>query len=618
MTGQLGWLWTATIGQVWSGTTLFGRRTTILVRRLLLYLPLGIYLAWQFLGGEGYSVAARLPMSLLLAPMSAAILLAMLTFCQALWRFINLPFLSLGIFGLPALLFMKFADLVWRLEAGPGPAAVQADSTSADVLEQQQEGQRDRLRQALMYGDVVFHGELSSGLSVQLDTKQGPRHVENPQVRGGKLVGVIDRKEIVVGRVEESGDGYRVVDSSGREVVRFDRSGLGANGSVLVRPRGESEEDWREYMNSTRRKGKRLSGGPMAQTMVAVLVVGVSFGVNSLSEYVAASFSSERDPTGAEGVSPHAQSGFPASADADPLPDETSLTLSADGSDSEMTLQASTSKPAGMSNFPLGCTEVGHGLGGGASSQLAEGRLVHEARRVYDDTDGEGMNAQNSRLRTAWCEADPGDGIGQWVEFHTCCVSGRSPLVLSMAPGYFSRHSTWQKNNRVADAKVTLVSGDASWAGIVNFSDEMEEQYVELPGMMCAGNEVAIRMEILSVFSGTRYKDTCVSDIAIWATTKRVGDSHQQTVLSSVMRGENIVASLQPLSCDELWVARNWVYARHGYAFKTTRAKEFFGSQADYTLNRHVTQKTVGQYLSATDLTNRDLLSEREGVLGCR
>jgi len=187
-----------------------------------------------------------------------------------------------------------------------------------------------------------------------------------------------------------------------------------------------------------------------------------------------------------------------------------------------------------------------------------------------------------------------------------------------MAPGYFSRHSTWQKNNRVADAKVTLVSGDASWAGIVNFSDEMEEQYVELPGMMCAGNEVAIRMEILSVFSGTRYKDTCVSDIAIWATTKRVGDSHQQTVLSSVMRGENIVASLQPLSCDELWVARNWVYARHGYAFKTTRAKEFFGSQADYTLNRHVTQKTVGQYLSATDLTNRDLLSEREGVLGCR
>jgi len=32
------------------------------------------------------------------------------------------------------------------------------------------------------------------------------------------------------------------------------------------------------------------------------------------------------------------------------------------------------------------------------------------------------------------------------------------------------------------------------------------------------------------------------------------------------------------MSCDQLWYARNKIYARNGYCFKTDRAREVFGA----------------------------------------
>jgi len=42
---------------------------------------------------------------------------------------------------------------------------------------------------------------------------------------------------------------------------------------------------------------------------------------------------------------------------------------------------------------------------------------------------------------------------------------------------------------------------------------------------------------------------------------------------------------LSALSCRDLWVARNEIYARNGYCFKTRRGRNYFGNAGCYTSN---------------------------------
>ena len=42
---------------------------------------------------------------------------------------------------------------------------------------------------------------------------------------------------------------------------------------------------------------------------------------------------------------------------------------------------------------------------------------------------------------------------------------------------------------------------------------------------------------------------------------------------------------LWDLSCQELWVERNSIYAQHGYCFRTRRAIRYFGNEGCWTRN---------------------------------
>jgi hypothetical protein len=75
---------------------------------------------------------------------------------------------------------------------------------------------------------------------------------------------------------------------------------------------------------------------------------------------------------------------------------------------------------------------------------------------------------------------------------------------------------------------------------------------------------------------------------------------------------------LTGLSCQQLWVARNFVYARHGYAFTTQRAQNFFGGELSYSRRTEVTQSTIHRYMTVTDGQNRDLVVSAEEASGCR
>lgn len=89
-------------------------------------------------------------------------------------------------------------------------------------------------------------------------------------------------------------------------------------------------------------------------------------------------------------------------------------------------------------------------------------------------------------------------------------------------------------------------------------------------------------------------------------------------VVGKARAGDRIDAEDLSDDCTELWEARNWVYARHGYAFSSERARTHFGGEPDYRRDEAVTGKTVSSRLTAEDVANRDLLVAREKTAGCR
>ena len=66
---------------------------------------------------------------------------------------------------------------------------------------------------------------------------------------------------------------------------------------------------------------------------------------------------------------------------------------------------------------------------------------------------------------------------------------------------------------------------------------------------------------------------------------------------------------LEPLSCHELWVARNEIYARNGYCFKTRRARNYFGNAGCFTSNPR---------LNAVERGNVSRIKNAEYDFGCR
>jgi serine/threonine protein kinase len=94
--------------------------------------------------------------------------------------------------------------------------------------------------------------------------------------------------------------------------------------------------------------------------------------------------------------------------------------------------------------------------------------------------------------------------------------------------------------------------------------------------------------------------------------------SEFNAVISTIKDGGYVSdTSLMALSCHELWVARNWIYGRHGYAFTTPKAQKYYGDQKGYSRKIQVKKSTVLRYLNTADKANRNKLTEMEKLNGC-
>lgn len=127
--------------------------------------------------------------------------------------------------------------------------------------------------------------------------------------------------------------------------------------------------------------------------------------------------------------------------------------------------------------------------------------------------------AFDGELSTSWVEGVEGSGIGQKIAFEISKAKG-----LSIMPG-FGKDAYFKKNNRIRKARLSILEmqGQASqtevyifisaklYENIVEFKDEMTMQKVDFPEPLSG---IAV-LEILEVYPGERWDDTCIAEIKI-------------------------------------------------------------------------------------------------------
>lgn len=116
-------------------------------------------------------------------------------------------------------------------------------------------------------------------------------------------------------------------------------------------------------------------------------------------------------------------------------------------------------------------------------------------------------NVVDGRLETAWVEGKTGNGEGDWliVDFG----APRRLTGIEIYNGYHKNASLFQRNNRIRDVEIVL--SDATI---------LSRTLNDAPGpqsIMLAKETTAdwVQIKIVSVYPGSRYKDTAITELRI-------------------------------------------------------------------------------------------------------
>ena len=130
--------------------------------------------------------------------------------------------------------------------------------------------------------------------------------------------------------------------------------------------------------------------------------------------------------------------------------------------------------------------------------------LIQSSYSLYHTPD----RMMDGDLSTAWVEGASGDGIGESVTFTfdgTYLVSG-----FQIYAGYQKSDALYEKNSRPADIAVTFSNGDEA---AVTLADESGSQYIAFDAPV---ETSSVTLTIDSVYSGSKYEDTVISEITFY------------------------------------------------------------------------------------------------------
>ena len=113
---------------------------------------------------------------------------------------------------------------------------------------------------------------------------------------------------------------------------------------------------------------------------------------------------------------------------------------------------------------------------------------------------------------TAWCEGESLDGLGSTIKV---TLEASAPvLCIHVRNGYGRSLQHFNSHNRVKDLRLAAISYDADvemLSAVITLRDEPSLQSVKMQWIVEDPRQIVL--EILSVYRGDKYRDTCVSGL---------------------------------------------------------------------------------------------------------
>jgi len=140
----------------------------------------------------------------------------------------------------------------------------------------------------------------------------------------------------------------------------------------------------------------------------------------------------------------------------------------------------------------VGFLKPGHSNWITASSSLTEGRILYSTDKL------------GFKIGECWVEGAEGYGIGE-----TLTLTLHQIFNLYFSSGFvsFSRPHLYRENTRIKRIRVTNEEGESE---VILLRDTPHFQELELEMGLGFG---VFKIEILEVYPGTKYQDTCVNSI---------------------------------------------------------------------------------------------------------
>lgn len=128
-------------------------------------------------------------------------------------------------------------------------------------------------------------------------------------------------------------------------------------------------------------------------------------------------------------------------------------------------------------------------------------------------------NLYDFDLDTVWCEGRTSVGIGEWALYRVKAFDYAPNAVITkieIINGYIKNDNVFNDNSM---AKKILVSVDDVNICILNFEVSKEIQQFDIPDItLSTTDSKAIKFEILEVYEGDIYDDTCITAIEFAGT----------------------------------------------------------------------------------------------------
>ncbi len=140
--------------------------------------------------------------------------------------------------------------------------------------------------------------------------------------------------------------------------------------------------------------------------------------------------------------------------------------------------------------------------------------LYASASSTLDGQSGKNYYASNlidGTTTTTWCENASGVGVGEWITLEA--ESEQTLSGIRVANGYWGGGELYTKNGRVTSVKLSFSDGTSMNLDMPSYSAEGTWDTLEFAAPVRTSY---IRIEILSAVAGSKYSDTCISEIEVF------------------------------------------------------------------------------------------------------